>query len=75
MNPPNLHFHSTAAFGANFLQLQEATLGTMSRLLNDPVRPSLSLCFIWRRAHGFVGPAAAFGASFLQLQKATLGTA
>jgi hypothetical protein len=31
-----------AAFGATFLQLQKATLGTGSRPWNDPVRPSLS---------------------------------
>ena len=30
-----------AGFGADFLQLQKATLGTVSRLSNDPVRPSV----------------------------------
>ena len=53
MTPSGLHFHSVwdwrargfgspaAAFRAGFLQLQKPTMGTASRLSNDPIRPSL----------------------------------
>ena len=53
MTPSGLNFHGVwnwrahgfggpaAAFGASFLQLQKATLGTASRLSNDPVWTSV----------------------------------